>query len=101
MFTTLLTIIILIIILAICETEIPHKTKKTTTISHSCFWYAWNGPGLTNVDHVEPTAPINIRNESLEGTSLMLNLEEEGTARSVCITLYLINLYCFLLLICL
>lgn len=81
--------------LTICVTE----NKKTTTISHSCFWYVRNGPGLTNVDHVEPTAPINIRNESLEGISLMLNLEEEGTSRSVCITLYLIHVYRFLLLI--
>lgn len=29
-----------------------------------------------NVDHVEPAVPINIRNESLEGISLTLNLEK-------------------------
>lgn len=41
--------------------------------------------------------PINIRNERLEGISLH-NLEEERTPRSVCMHLYLINLYFFFLI---
>lgn len=41
--------------------------------------------------------PINIRNERLEGISLTHNLEEERTPRSVCMHLYLINLYFFLI----
>lgn len=52
-------------------------------------------PRTDNVDQAEPTAPINIRNERLEGISLTHNLEEERTPRSVCMHLYLINLYVF------